>query len=66
VADEHHPRLIDLEVRYSYLERVVQELDQVVIELRGKIAKLEREVSLLKSGDREQELSPAHEKPPHY
>jgi SlyX protein len=60
-------RLTDLEVRYSYLQRTVAELDQVVIELRAEVDRLRREIGALqtdvKEGPRE---DPPNEKPPHY
>lgn len=60
-------RLTDLEIRYTYLERTVTELDQVVIALRLHIERLERELSgfraTLEGGA---QTNPEHEKPPHY
>jgi uncharacterized coiled-coil protein SlyX len=65
--DPNHSRLVDLEIRYTYLERVVRELDQVIIELRGQIARLEREVVDVTGAVRNAPgSSPANEKPPHY
>jgi SlyX protein len=62
-------RLTNLEVRYAYLERTVGDLDQVVIELRGEIAKLKRELKDLSGAVREGDdnrAPPQDEKPPHY
>lgn len=59
-------RLVDLEVRYTYLERVVRDLDQVVVELRGEIERLRRELSQVTRAAAEQASSPHNEKPPHY
>ena len=60
-------RLIDLEVRYSYLERTVRELDDVVVELRAEVEALRRQVRMLEDAQRgEPRDPPANEKPPHY
>lgn len=59
-------RLVDLEVRYTYLERVVRDLDQVVVELRGEIERLRRELSHVTRVATEHTSSPHNEKPPHY
>jgi uncharacterized coiled-coil protein SlyX len=59
-------RLVDLEVRYTYLERVVRDLDQVVVELRGEIERLRRQLSEVTRAAAEQASSPGNEKPPHY
>ena len=80
MTDRTDARMTDLEVRYTYLERLVRDLDQVVIELRAEIARLERVVSETKElpggvhhsaadtgnpgEDRDRQL--ADEKPPHY
>jgi uncharacterized coiled-coil protein SlyX len=60
-------RLIDLEVRYSYLERALRDLDSVVLELRTEVAALRRKVQKLEelvTGDHG--VMPPNEKPPHY
>ncbi len=60
-------RLTDLEVRYTYLERTVRDLDEVVIELRSQVDRLKRELLDLRgtvAGD--PEGNPPNEKPPHY
>lgn len=60
-------RLTDLEVRYTYLERTVRELDQVVIGLRLQVERLQRELSDLRATvEGASEGNPANEKPPHY
>lgn len=60
-------RLTDLEVRYTYLERTVRELDQVVIGLRSQVERLQRELSDLRTTmEGAPEGNPANEKPPHY
>jgi len=60
-------RLMDLEVRYTYLERTVGELDQVILELRAEVTRLRREVEGLRAlQDAGETANPPHEKPPHY
>lgn len=60
-------RLTDLEVRYTYLERTVRELDQVVIGLRSQVERLQRELSDVRATVQgASESNPANEKPPHY
>jgi uncharacterized coiled-coil protein SlyX len=59
--------ITELEVRYSYLENEMRQLDGVVIELRAEVERLRHELRVL----RETLLSPpddapAGEKPPHY
>ena len=59
-------RLIELEVRYTHLERQVDDLSRVVFEQRGLIDRLSKELVALRTsviGDKD---SPANEPPPHY
>ena len=58
--------MVDLEVRYTYLERVVRDLDQVVIDLRAEVTRLRRELTELGRSAQEGTSSPRNEKPPHY
>lgn len=58
-------RMVNLEVRYTHLERQVDELSQVVFEQRKLIDRMTRELKALQvrlGGDDE----PANEPPPHY
>lgn len=57
-------RLVDLEVRYTHLERLVEELNQVVFAQQQTIDRLVRQLTEL--GERVEVASPAAEKPPHY
>jgi uncharacterized coiled-coil protein SlyX len=67
MSDPNHPRIIELEIRYTYLERVVQDLDQVIIELRAQVDRLQREVIEVTGAVRNAPgSSPGNEKPPHY
>ena len=64
MSDTHDHRLTDLEVRYTYLERHVRELDHVIIELRAQVDRLQRELKELRHTD--EPSDPGNEKPPHY
>lgn len=58
-------RIVNLEVRYTHLERQVDELSQVVFEQRKVIDRMARELRALQARlgvDDE----PANEPPPHY
>jgi uncharacterized coiled-coil protein SlyX len=59
-------RLIDLEIRYTHLERQVADLSEVVFEQRQAIEGLKRELRELRRQDPADEELPPHEKPPHY
>lgn len=65
--DDPDGRLTDLEMRYTYLERTISELDEVVVELRRRLERAERELSLVKHTALEHAgETPPNEKPPHY
>ncbi len=61
-------RLITIETKIAYLEKYVNDLNQVIIEQDDTIKKLYRETEMLKkklkNGD--EEKLPENEKPPHY
>lgn len=59
-------RLIDLEIRYTHLERQVADLSDVVFEQRQAIERLERQLLELRRLLPGEEEAPPHEKPPHY
>jgi uncharacterized coiled-coil protein SlyX len=59
-------RLIDLEIRYTHLERQVADLSEVVFEQRQVIEGLKRELRELRRQLPSDEELPPHEKPPHY
>jgi uncharacterized coiled-coil protein SlyX len=58
-------RLVDLEARYTHLERQVGVLDQVVFEQQKTIDRLTREVALLYRQVSGVDGTPG-ERPPHY
>jgi uncharacterized coiled-coil protein SlyX len=60
-------RLTDLEVRYSYLERTVTELDGVILELKARVERLQKAVAEIRASELDEGLLAApNEKPPHY
>jgi SlyX protein len=59
-------RLVDLEIRYTHLERQVTELSDVVFEQQRSIDALRRELTDLKSRLVEPGEVSIPEKPPHY
>ena len=59
-------RLVDLEVRYTHLERQVAELSDVVFAQQRAIDSLLRELSSTKSEIAQLSEPASNEKPPHY
>ena len=58
-------RLIDLEIRYTHQESVVQDLSDIVRSQQEAISRLEREVKRI-TEIIEGMNAPNHERPPHY
>jgi SlyX protein len=64
-----HERLEDIEIKYLYLQKTVDELSSVVIEQQKEIRELRHLVTLLGRKLRDVAAMPpfeADEKPPHY
>ena len=60
-------RIVDLEIRFAYLERHLTELDAVVRDLAGEIRRLHAEVEMLRDGSPNESPSGLEgERPPHY
>jgi uncharacterized coiled-coil protein SlyX len=59
-------RLVDLEVRYTHLERQVAELSDVVFEQQRAIDGLLRQLSATKADIAQLSEPVTNEKPPHY
>ncbi len=61
-------RIVDLEVRLAYQDKIIADLDEVVRAFADRVVKLERELVVvtetLKTGV--PEVGPQNEKPPHY
>ncbi len=60
------PRIVELEVRYTHLERQYLELSQVVFEQQKLIEVLQRELAAVRGKLLELGDPIANEKPPHY
>jgi uncharacterized coiled-coil protein SlyX len=63
--DRMESRLVDLETRYTHLERQVDELGQVVFEQQKMIDRLTQELALLGRRISGVDGAPS-ERPPHY
>ena len=59
-------RLVDVEVRMTFLERLIEELNCVVTEQAGRIGELERQLRELKTQAEGAALDRDSSKPPHY
>jgi SlyX protein len=60
-------RLVDLEIRYTHLERQVQELSQVVFAQQRDLDALHKQLRELRGRALDSsEATPPAEKPPHY
>jgi uncharacterized coiled-coil protein SlyX len=59
-------RLTTLEIRYTHLERQVEELNQLLIEQHKLIDRLIREIANLRANLAGVESGPPGEPPPHY
>jgi uncharacterized coiled-coil protein SlyX len=59
-------RLVALEVRYSHLERQVEELSQVVFAQQKTIDRLIQELAAWRSRASGVESGPGLDRPPHY
>ena len=61
-------RLLDLEVRIAYQDRLVRELDALVRQFADRLDLAERELKTLKQSlvSPDGGIGPGNEKPPHY
>ena len=59
-------RLVDLEIRYTHLERQLQELSEVVFAQQRVIDRLSKELLELRNRAQDPGEAPPAEKPPHY
>ena len=63
-ADE---RILELEIRIAYQDRLLSTLDEVVREFAGRVESVERELATLRqSMGGGADTGPANEPPPHY
>lgn len=65
---ELQDRVLELEVKAAYQERTIEELHEVVLDLRKEIESLRREFEKLReeTQSNDKPVGPAHEPPPHY
>jgi SlyX protein len=59
-------KIVDLEVRIAYQDKLIAELDSVVVEFTRRLEVLERQVSDLRESAAERPVGPSNEAPPHY
>jgi SlyX protein len=59
-------RLVTLEVRYTHLERQVEELSQVVFAQQKALDRLIKELAMLRASAAGVENGRGNERPPHY
>jgi len=61
-------RLVELEVRITYQDELIKDLDEVVRSFANRVEFLERELGQLKASLASQPdpMGPADEPPPHY
>lgn len=59
-------RVVDLEVRVSYQERLLADLDAVVHDFARRVENLEQQLSVLRDSVDSLDIGPASETPPHY
>ncbi len=64
--EEDLGRLVDLEIRYTHLERQLDELNQVVVDQRRAIDGLTKQLAALAARVGELGDTPPSERPPHY
>ncbi len=66
--DSPDERILDLEVRIAYQDRLVRELDALVRQFADRLDKAERELATLKQSlvSPEGGIGPGNEPPPHY
>ena len=59
-------RIVDLEIRISFLERHLEELDRVVLQLREHLDVFQRELVSLRDQQQGEANKPEDEVPPHW
>ena len=59
-------RIVDLEVRVAYQDKLIEELDQVIREFSTRVENLESLLKDLKDSANAASIGPADDPPPHY
>ena len=65
---ELQDRVLELEVKTAYQERTLEELHEVILDLRKEIEAFRREFDALRTETQsaDKPIGPANEAPPHY
>ena len=66
MSDPTDEKLIDLEVKLAYQERLIRDLDALVRVFGTKLDEVQRELGELKQSIAPPPVGPAAERPPHY
>lgn len=73
MSDDPNDRIIELEIGLAHIQRLYEQLNEVVtdqsselVELRRANKQLNEKIERLKSDGSETTVDPADEKPPHY
>ncbi len=59
-------RIVDLEVRAAYQDRLIAELDEVIREFSARVERLETLLKDMKDSENAAPIGPANDPPPHY
>ena len=61
-------RVVDLEIKLAYQDKLIRELDTLVRALAARVDEMQRELRSLKEavGSPETPIGPANDPPPHY
>jgi SlyX protein len=59
-------RLVELEVRIAYQDKLIAELDEVVRTFASRVEVLERQLGELRDSMDTENIGPGDEPPPHY
>ena len=59
-------RIVDLEVRTAYQDKLIQDLDDVVREFSARVEDLELQLKVVRESANAAPIGPADEPPPHY
>ena len=59
-------RIVDLEVRAAYQDKLVAELDEVIREFSARVEGLESQLKELKDSANAAPIGPPDDPPPHY
>lgn len=66
MADDVEQRVIELEIKLTHQDRLLEELNEVVIEQRVHLDKLEKRADALEKALFSIQDDPGNEPPPHY